>query len=503
MSLLLSYRQVAARTSAEVGGKAHATARLHGAGLRVPDGRVIPPRALELCLEGGGSFPSALRTGLETFARRGGLFAVRSSVVGEDAEAESLAGRFLTLLALPGELEDAVQRCWLAALEALEASGEPSRQDAASRIGLLVQRVAAGTRSGVCFTRSPTHPDAGLIVASFGSCHAVVEGRFDADQYLVRTSRGALRVEASIAEKRELTALGVPDGFLPGQPWRSPWGPTSLHLPLGPHLASARVPEHLRRRPTLDGRALESVWKAALRAADVLGTAADLEWTLAGEQVVVLQARPITTAPAASPLPAGASHTVASPGVARGRVRVVHAPDDAPRFRAGEVLVVRSTTPAFLPMLERAAAVVSEEGSPLSHTAIVARELGIPCLVGVKGATTGLLPDGALVTVDADRGELHTGAPRVARQARAPRDPVVRDAAHLRPDSRRIAASAVLGHALDLEPSLPLTPTRAREALGLLSGRRALAVVWDLGDDQLPRAQQTFDAAAIRRALER
>ena len=91
-------------------------------------------------------------------------------------------------------------------------------------------------------------------------------------------------------------------------------------------------------------------------------------------------------------------------GVARGKARVVTDPArEAPGH--GEVLVARTTDPGWVFLMMTAAGLVAERGSPLSHTAIVGRELGIPTVVGVPLATT-RLPEGVEVTVDGDRGEV-------------------------------------------------------------------------------------------------
>jgi pyruvate,water dikinase len=98
----------------------------------------------------------------------------------------------------------------------------------------------------------------------------------------------------------------------------------------------------------------------------------------------------------------------ASPGRATGPVRVVYVSDDFARFQAGEVLVAQVTTPAWTPLFERAAAVVTDGGSVAAHASLVAREYGIPAVVGT-GDATARLHDGQLVTVDGGSGvvEVH------------------------------------------------------------------------------------------------
>lgn len=93
----------------------------------------------------------------------------------------------------------------------------------------------------------------------------------------------------------------------------------------------------------------------------------------------------------------------ASPGRATGPVRLIRGTADFDRFQDGDVLVAPLTTPAWTPLLARASAVVTDIGSGLAHASIVARELGVPAVVGT-GDATARLHDGQLVTVDGARG---------------------------------------------------------------------------------------------------
>jgi pyruvate,water dikinase len=93
------------------------------------------------------------------------------------------------------------------------------------------------------------------------------------------------------------------------------------------------------------------------------------------------------------------------PGVARGRARVVLDALDPRGLGPGEVLVAPITDPSWTPLFVPAEAVVVDVGAQMSHAVIVSRELGIPAVVSVTGATRSI-PDGALIEVDGDRGEV-------------------------------------------------------------------------------------------------
>ena len=92
-----------------------------------------------------------------------------------------------------------------------------------------------------------------------------------------------------------------------------------------------------------------------------------------------------------------------SPGVARGRARIIRSLAEGEAFQHGEVLVAPTTAPPWTPLFARAAAIVTDAGGILSHCAVVAREYSIPAVVGTKRATA-MLRDGQLIEVDGTSG---------------------------------------------------------------------------------------------------
>jgi pyruvate,water dikinase len=95
----------------------------------------------------------------------------------------------------------------------------------------------------------------------------------------------------------------------------------------------------------------------------------------------------------------------ASGGRVTGPVRVIRGPEEFGRLRTGDILVCPYTNPSWTPLFQRAAAVVVDTGGVLSHAAIVAREYGIPAIMGSAVGTT-VLHDGQVVTVDGDTGRV-------------------------------------------------------------------------------------------------
>ncbi len=96
----------------------------------------------------------------------------------------------------------------------------------------------------------------------------------------------------------------------------------------------------------------------------------------------------------------------ASSGIAEGVAKIVKGIEDAPLFEEGSVLVARITDPSMVLMMGKAAAVICDIGGITSHPAIISREMGIPCIVNAKEATS-ILKDGDNILVDGNKGEVY------------------------------------------------------------------------------------------------
>ena len=92
------------------------------------------------------------------------------------------------------------------------------------------------------------------------------------------------------------------------------------------------------------------------------------------------------------------------PGIVEGKVRVLSSPDEV-KSLDGDILVTTSTDPGWITIFQSASGIIVERGSPLSHAAIVSRELGIPSIVGVKGITN-LLKTGDSIIMNATKGTI-------------------------------------------------------------------------------------------------
>ncbi len=330
--------------------------------------------------------------------------AVRSSATAEDTEAASFAGMNETFLNVHGadDVLDAVRNCWSSLFGGRTIFYRAKRGfgQADMDIAVVVQRQIASERAGVMFTIDPSSgaTDRLVIEGSFGLGEAVVSGRVSPDRYLVDKQTLAIRL-------RELHPL---DAVIES---REGGGTTVRELSHEEGL-----------RPTLTDEDVIAVASLGKRIEQHYGSPQDTEWAFDADGTVwMLQSRPVTTSGGAAIREEHEGEILvrglgAAPGQASGPVRVLSALSDAGSFVDGEVLVTRMTAPDWVPLMRRAAAIVTDSGGMTCHAAIVSRELGIPCVVGTQTATQ-KLRNGELVTVDATRGVVLEGARAKPRQA--------------------------------------------------------------------------------------
>lgn len=320
--------------------------------------------------------------------------AVRSSATGEDGRDASFAGMNQTLTNVSGEtmLVDAVQACWASLFSPRVITYRASRGFLATpAMAVVVQQMIASERSGVAFTCDPStgERDHLVIEAALGLGEVVVSGKVQPDTYVV--------------DKKTLEVLDVKIGYQAFKIERGPDG-RDVVVDLDPEQAQARV---------LDDASLRRIAELAIAIEAHHGCPQDVEWAIASGESWLVQARPITTLqthPSGDPGTDGVlvRGLPAAPGSASGRVRVLHTPDEGNRLLDNEILVAPMTNPDWLPAIRRSTALVTETGGMTCHAAIVARELGVPCVVGARNATT-ILHDGQTVTVDGGHGNVSAG----------------------------------------------------------------------------------------------
>ncbi|MGF1627241.1 MAG: phosphoenolpyruvate synthase [Alphaproteobacteria bacterium] len=342
--------------------------------------------------------------------------AVRSSATAEDLPDASFAGQQETFLNIRGEagLLDACRRCYASlftdrAISYRQAKGFDHMKVALS-VG--VQRMVRADigGAGVMFSidTETGFDKVVLIDAAWGLGENVVQGAVDPDEYQVFKP---LLADPSLVPIIEKKRGGKAQKMIYGSGGEAP----TRNVPTSKAERAAFV---------LDNAEILNLarWAATIEAH--YGCPMDMEWAKDGEtgEMFVVQARPETVQ---SRLEAGAikSYRISGKGrtlvsglaigdaVVAGRACLIESPKDIERFVDGAILVTGTTDPDWVPIMKRAAAIVTDHGGRTSHAAIVSRELGLPAIVGT-GDATNLLHDGQEVTVccaEGDQGFIYEG----------------------------------------------------------------------------------------------
>ncbi len=376
--------------------------------------RVI--RNLVLKAEIPENLEAELLSAYRDLSRRAGehelIVAVRSSATAEDLPSASFAGQHESFLGVQGEAEllDAVKRCFASLYTArairyrIDMGFEHEKVFLSVGVQRLVRSDLAG--SGVLFTLDTESGFPGVVMleAVWGLGDNIVQGRVVPDRYHVH--KETLR-----------------QGYRPIV-WKKV-GAKELRLVFDParhRLKNYPVPAEERQRMVLSDDEILELSRWALLIEDHYSkergqaTPMDIEWAKDGRtgELFIVQARPETVHSQKSPIlrfyQLEESGEVLAEGmavgekIALGSARVITDPKDMGSLRPGEVLVTEVTDPDWEPIMKLASAIVTERGGRTSHAAIVARELGLPAIVGAVGATR-KLPLGQEVTVSCAEGE--------------------------------------------------------------------------------------------------
>jgi pyruvate,water dikinase len=337
-------------------------------------------------------------------------FAVRSSATAEDLPDASFAGQQETFLNVRGI--DAI----LTAIRDVFASLYNDRaiayrvhhafdHDAVALSAGVQQMVRSDIgASGVMFTMDTESgfSDAVFITSSYGLGEAVVQGAVNPDEFYVY--KPALRAGRPAILKRGIGGKATKMIY-------------TTDTTVGRTTQFVEVPEADRRRLSLTDTEVEELARQALTIESHYGRPMDIEWGKDGQdgELYILQARPETvqsrqSAGSIQRYRMGERGSLLIEGraigqkIGAGAVRVLSSVDDMHKFMPGEVLVADMTDPDWEPIMKRASAIVTNRGGRTCHAAIIARELGIPAVVGTGAATRELI-DGQSVTVSCAEGD--------------------------------------------------------------------------------------------------
>jgi pyruvate,water dikinase len=340
--------------------------------------------------------------------------AVRSSATAEDLPEASFAGQqetYLNIRGLPALLE-AVHKVY-ASLYTDRAIAYRAHQGYAHRevaLSVGIQEMVQAEASGVAFTLDTESGfrEVVFITATWGLGELLVQGNVNPDEFYVYKP-GLRAGQPTILQRR----LGSKRHKMVG-------GSEGLQV-------VETSPEEQLRLALNDTELLELA-RQAMAIEEHYGQPMDIEWAKDHRGLYILQARPETVQSRSGRIlerytllesgPLLLTGRAVGAKIASGTVRILRSPREMERIAPGDILVAEMTDPDWEPVMRRAAAIVTDRGGRTCHAAIVARELGIPAVVGA-GEATQLLKEGQEITVscaEGDTGRIYAGRLRFERR---------------------------------------------------------------------------------------
>jgi pyruvate,water dikinase len=321
--------------------------------------------------------------------------AVRSSATAEDLADASFAGQQDTYLNVVGaeKVADSAKRCIASLFTDRAISYRAKKGFDHMQVGLSVgiQKMVNSESAGVMFTIDPDSGNENVMVvdSNWGLGETVVGGKVVPDKFFVSKRSG--RIVGRRLGLKEVYAKYDSKG-------------TSF----------TDTPRELRGKFSLTEQQLRQLTRLATKIEKHYQKPMDIEWAVEGPSIYILQARPETVQSSKGTLEEvyhlkGEGKLIVE-GIAvggkigQGEPNVMLNVSEMKNFQAGQVLVTKETTPAWEPVMERASAIVTEQGGTTSHAAIVSRELGKPCVVGARRITQLLHNHKGEVTVDCSAG---------------------------------------------------------------------------------------------------
>ncbi|HVT86609.1 MAG TPA: phosphoenolpyruvate synthase [Chitinophagaceae bacterium] len=336
--------------------------------------------------------------------------AVRSSATAEDLPQASFAGQHESYLNVKGEAEliQAVQKCFASlytdrAIKYREDNGFRHEQVLLS-VGVQKMVRSDLACSGVGFTLEPESGFRDIIHLSgvWGLGENIVQGTITPDEFFVfkptlKQGKNAI-IQKRLGDKSKTMIYSFDE-----------------------HAASSTInidtPVEKREQFVLSDQEIIQLAKWALIIEDHYAKPMDIEWAKDGNsnEIYMIQARPETVHSQRNPfiikeyklLEKGvgiAEGNAIGTKIASGTARLLQSPAEADKLSGGEIVVTESTSPDWDPVLKKAAAIITNKGGRTSHAAIVARELGVPAVVGCGDATQ-KIKDGSIITVSCAEGK--------------------------------------------------------------------------------------------------
>lgn len=336
--------------------------------------------------------------------------AVRSSATAEDLAEASFAGQQDTYLNVIGDdnVVYNVQKCWASLFteRATFYREEQKFNHMDTYLAVVVQRMVNSRTSGVMFTANPTTGDDVIIIeCAYGLGEYVVGGVVTPDTYTV--DKKTMNI---IDKKISVQKVGLvrKDGVT----------------------KEVEINEIYQNAQKLSDDKIKELADVGMRVERHYKKPMDIEWCEEDGKIYVVQARPITTIKKEEGMEEEVGEEEkkvvltglgASVGIASGAAKIIHDASELSKIKEGDILVTRMTTPDMVPAMKRASAIITDEGGMTCHAAIVARELGIPCIVGTKTATKEIT-EGSVVTVDGKKGVVYEGKIKIEKEKKVEKE---------------------------------------------------------------------------------
>jgi pyruvate,water dikinase len=321
--------------------------------------------------------------------------AVRSSATAEDLAETSFAGQNDTFVNMRGneQVIGAIKKCWasLYTARSIYYRNKNNIDEETILIAVVVQKMVNSEKSGVMFTTNPLTNDPNQLVIEgvFGLGEGIVSGAIEPDHFLIDKKTEQI-LEKRIGKKKIAITRDSSGRTIKQQ----------LH-------------DAFMDKEVLYTHEIKDLIRVAKRLEEHYHFPQDIEYAFEGGNLYIVQTRPISTLNKKQETQEVQGKVLleglaASRGMASGKVKLVLDLNELYKVQPGDVLVTRMTNPDMVVSMQKATAIVTDEGGSTCHAAIVSRELGIPCVVGTKIATQ-ILKDNGRITVDGTNGKVYAG----------------------------------------------------------------------------------------------
>jgi len=321
--------------------------------------------------------------------------AVRSSATTEDLAEASFAGQQDTFVNIKGKesLLEHIRKCFasLFTSRATYYRNKKGFKHEQASLAVVVQKMIHSEKSGVIFSKDPTQKTENIIMeAVWGLGEGIVSGRITPDTYIISKD---LKIEDKKIEDKKIAIR------------RDSSGKTGV----------VNLREDRSKHQVLTEYEIKKLADFSLILEKHYGKPQDVEFAIEGEEISIVQTRPITTLSKKEKRQDKEikgdvilTGLAASPGIAAGVVRIIKDLKDLHKIKEGDILVTSMTNPDMVVSMQKSAGIITDEGGMTAHASIVSREMGIPAVVGTRKATE-ILEDGQEVTVDGYEGKIYSG----------------------------------------------------------------------------------------------